>query len=540
MADPAACPPASSTSGNARVIAQLLAELDALGVVEYCVAAGARNAPLLAVILERAEARDLTVRHFFEERCASFFALGRAIETRKPVAVITTSGTAVAELFPAVMEAYYQAAPLVVVTADRPSRYRGSGAPQAVEQEGIFTNYVVRTVELEDRADGCFVHAESISARPGPLHFNVCLEEDLVSTLLEASPATPPYEAPEVLALLAAQDWEAFWSSEGSVAVVAAGIHPEDVPLAVEFLAKLQAPIIAEATSNLLGEPRLTPYLLPASERVLKQLNPQRVLRLGAVPSWRWWRDLEDRPEIRVLNVSPAPFRGLARTENVAIVPWKALALSIPAQPENTIHLPPAPAVDRFLESHPLSEPAWMRHLANQVSPGATVFLGNSLPIREWNLAVPWLPAGCRTWANRGANGIDGLVSTWLGVAAEAAESWLIIGDLSTLYDLSAPWILTQLPPAKRRLVIINNGGGKIFSRVAWLKNAGPDARKVMENSHTLTFAPWAQMWGMDYKLITNLEDLTAAQAAGHQSACTVWEVRPDAEQTAEFWKNAI
>lgn len=539
MADPAASGSGSSNA-NARVVAQLLAELDALGVAEYCVAAGARNAPLLAVILDRAEAHDLTVRHFFEERCASFFALGRAMETRKPVAVITTSGTAVAELFPAVMEAYYQGAPLVVVTADRPSRYRGSGAPQAVEQEGIFADYVVRTVELEDRAEGGFVHAESISARPGPLHFNVCLEEDLIADLPEASPAAPLYEAPEALALLAEQDWNEFWAAKGTLAVLAAGIHPEDVPAAVDFLTALQAPIIAEATSNLLGEPRLKPWLLPASERTLQRLHPERVLRLGAVPSWRWWRDLEDRPEIRVLNVSPAPFRGLARTENVAVVPWQTLLLPRPGQAADGASVPAAPALDDFLKSHPLSEPAWMRHLAGCIAPGATLFLGNSLPIREWNLAVPALPTGCRTWANRGANGIDGLVSTWLGVAAEAAESWLIIGDLSTLYDLSAPWILAQLPPAKRRLVIINNGGGKIFSRVAWLKNAGPEARKVMENSHHLTFAPWAQMWGMGYKLIQSLDDLADAQAATEDAACTVWEVRPDAEQTAAFWKNAV
>ncbi|HSJ03200.1 MAG TPA: thiamine pyrophosphate-binding protein, partial [Verrucomicrobium sp.] len=123
--------PESPPSGNVQVIASLLAELDALGITEYCVAAGARNAPLLSVLMARAEAQDLTIRHFFEERCASFFALGRVIAGRKPVAVVTTSGTAVAELYPAVMEAYYQAAPLVVVTADRPSAYRGSGAPQA-------------------------------------------------------------------------------------------------------------------------------------------------------------------------------------------------------------------------------------------------------------------------------------------------------------------------------------------------------------------------------------------------------------------------
>ena len=525
--------PESPPSGNVQVIASLLAELDALGITEYCVAAGARNAPLLSVLMARAEAQDLTIRHFFEERCASFFALGRVIAGRKPVAVVTTSGTAVAELYPAVMEAYYQAAPLVVVTADRPSAYRGSGAPQAVEQQGFFGEYVVRTVELELRPDGCFHHADSGSPLSGPMHFNVCLEEDFAEEVPQCLPAAPPYPAAHGLSPLEAQAWEEFWADTGDLVVLAAGIHPADVPVAVAFLAELQAPIVAEATSNLLSEPALRPWLLPTSERALQQMNPQRVLRLGSVPSWRWWRDLEDRAEVRVLGVSQAPFRGLARVVNVAHVPWRALEQSVEGVP-----FPSAPAesaLESLLTTHPLSEPAWMRHLSQLVDSGSTVFLGNSLPIREWNLAAAPPEPGTRFFANRGANGIDGLVSTWLGLGAEVADSWLIVGDLSTLYDLSAPWILPQLAPARRRIVVINNGGGKIFSRVAWLKNAGPEARQVMENSHALSFAPWAQMWGMSYRLITDLAQL---QEADGVSGCTVWEVRPDEGQTAAFWQD--
>lgn len=172
-----------------------------------------------------------------------------------------------------------------------------------------------------------------------------------------------------------------------------------------------------------------------------------------------------------------------------------------------------------------------MRHLSKIIGEGSTVFLGNSLPIREWNLAAEMPKRGTSFFANRGANGIDGLVSTWLGVSAEAAESWLIVGDLSVLYDLNAPWILPQLRKAKRRIVVINNGGGKIFSRVGWLNTLDDEVRSVVENRHALGFESWAKMWGLDYKLITDWKQLS-----DDESDTTVWEIRPDAEETELFW----
>jgi 2-succinyl-5-enolpyruvyl-6-hydroxy-3-cyclohexene-1-carboxylate synthase len=187
----------------------------------------------------------------------------------------------------------------------------------------------------------------------------------------------------------------------------------------------------------------------------------------------------------------------------------------------------------KCLEAHPRSEPAWVRHLSQVIGDGATVLLGNSLPIREWNLAADVPHHGTHFFANRGANGIDGLVSTWLGLGAEAEESWLIVGDLSALYDLGAPWVLPQLPKRKRRIVVINNGGGQIFSRVSWLRHASEDTRRLMENPHSLSFEPWARMWGMEHRLLTEVEQLRDDH---DDAACVVWEVRPDAGQTAAFW----
>jgi 2-succinyl-5-enolpyruvyl-6-hydroxy-3-cyclohexene-1-carboxylate synthase len=145
-------------------ITRLLHRLDRLGVREVCVAAGARNAPLVAALTS---STGIRLWHFFEERCAGFFALGRALVDGRPVAVVTTSGTAAAELLPSVIEAYYQGRPLIVVTADRPARYRRSGAPQAIEQEGLFGVYA--EVLAEDAP---------WTARM-PLHINLPLDEPL-------------------------------------------------------------------------------------------------------------------------------------------------------------------------------------------------------------------------------------------------------------------------------------------------------------------------------------------------------------------------
>lgn len=143
---------------NLDVAQRLIEQVRALGVDDFCVCSGSRNAPLIAV-MDRAYS-------FVDERSAGFFAVGRAKRDDKPVAVITTSGTAVAELLPAAIEAYYSGLPLVLITADRPARYRGTGAPQAIEQGSIFGVYAARSVEDWNRRM--------------PLHINIEFDEPLL------------------------------------------------------------------------------------------------------------------------------------------------------------------------------------------------------------------------------------------------------------------------------------------------------------------------------------------------------------------------
>ncbi len=521
-------------NSNTAVIRALFDETDALGVREFCVCAGARNSAIIDALVQRGS----IIRNFFDERSAAFFALGRVRQTRAPVAVVTTSGTAVAELFPAIIEAHYQNLPLLAITADRPSRYTGSGAPQAIEQQGIFGDYVSRTLEIECNADGGFQLSDAGWLSDGPAHFNVRLEEGM-ETGVGASLAPKPMCAgsPQYLSTFDQHCWREFWDEDGDLVVLAAGLHPADVPAARDFLLRLNAPVVAEATANLHDEDSLKHLMLRGGEKMLQASGFRRVLRLGAVPSWRWWRDLESRSEIRVLSISQAQFPGLARSENVGAVPWEMLQKSEVRGQKSELAVVAAAVIaaklDALIAANPKSEPSWMRHLSRIIGTDASVFLGNSLPIREWNLAAGEPQCGVEFYANRGANGIDGLVSTWLGVSAEAKEAWLIVGDLSAMYDMNAPWILSQLPAAKRRIVVINNGGGKIFSRVPWLNQMSSDAKRVMENPHTFSFEPWARMWGMDYRLFTDSRDVR-----DNDAACCVWEIRPDAAQTAAFWQS--
>ncbi len=521
-------------NANAPLVQEVLSHLARLGVREVCVAAGARNAPLVAALMA---SQSVRIWNFFEERCAGFFALGRMQAERAPVAVVTTSGTAAAELLPAVIEAHYQGIPLVVITADRPPEYRQSGAPQAIEQLQLFAAYAGETLDLHESGRSR-LWPEKLG--PLPLHINVCLEEgitpDLAGIDFEKGPLCEgPFQSSALeqgSSQTEAHAALAQFVSGGEVTVVAGPLHPVHAIQLAPFLEKLGAPLVAEASANLQGHP----CLVGSSEACLKGLDPQRVLRVGGVPSWRWWRDLETRQDIPVLNLSPSSYRGLARQENVQTLPLCSGLLGsfdLPDLPHRRQTAERSRVAELDLTLFPLSEPAWLRHLQACFEPGAKVFLGNSLPIRELNLAGSYASAQVSYFANRGANGIDGLVSTFLGLSADEinAPAWLILGDLSALYDLAGPWILNQLPLANRRIVVINNGGGKIFSRVASLRALPEKARQVIENQHQLHFEPWAQLWGLPYRKATRPEHLQDLPAG-----TVVIEVFPDAAQTEAFW----
>lgn len=504
-----------------------LRDLMRAGVGEFVVCGGARNAVLLELLAKLEAAGKVRVWSHFEERSAGFFALGRTMATGKPCGVVVTSGTAVAELLPAVVEAYYQARPLVLLTADRPEHFRGSGAPQAIEQVGIFGEYADRDPEKWEGK--------------GPLHVNLELDEEFVVEEGNFQDFTlggfaVDFGRPQVADL-------ARWLREPTLrglVVMIGDLELDEQEEVFHFCESLGAPVLAEASSGL--REALQHLVVVDADRVLKENPPAKVLRLGGVPSGRFWRDLEDLLEVSVWSVCRNGLRGLGREAGVL---QGNLQRVLPAlgEPEELGDVGEwlegvegrGQRIEEALEAFPDSEAGWMRMLSVYAALGGSVYLGNSLPIREWNLYAQWERPVRNVRVNRGANGIDGQISTWLGASADEADAWGIFGDLTVLYDLAGLKMLGQVETRGRVLVVINNGGGKIFEKVPRLQGMSEAAKAWMSAESPVDFAALAKGFGMDHVRVTRTDDF---DGAGAGERAVLLEVVPDEGQGRGFAAN--
>jgi 2-succinyl-5-enolpyruvyl-6-hydroxy-3-cyclohexene-1-carboxylate synthase len=519
---------------DSEIARMVIAACMAKGVREFVVCSGARNIPLIAALLE---CEEVVVWSHFEERAAGFYALGRMMDTREPCAVITTSGTAVAELLAAVVECFYQSRPLILISADRPSSYRGSGAPQAIEQVGIFGNYVGGCVDVEGEVD------EMFSGWNGrmPWHLNVCLGEGGVEERGETSfiPVLGQWElarekldvAPLVRFL------NDVWRG---VVVCLGGLEPEDRHEVFGFLKKLKIPVVADATSGL--RELLGDLVISDPDRLLKKTKVGKVLRIGDVPVGRFWRDLESMPEVEVLSLSRTGFSGLARKSEIIFGSIGRMIKGVGdlAEVGDVMDLlrgngRRAAQIDELIERFPDSEPAFVRMTSIYATMAESIYLGNSLPIRDWGMfaqrdrEAPYELVR----ANRGANGIDGQLATWAGWTHGIDDAWIFIGDLTALYDLSAPSLLHDCEAEGRVIVVMNNGGGRIFDRLPRVQKMDVAQKAIIANQHAFNFESWALMWGWDYQRVETLDELEIESG----KVPLVVELVPCEKQTREFWE---
>jgi len=281
--------------------------------------------------------------------------------------------------------------------------------------------------------------------------------------------------------------------------VILGGLAPGDRSRVRELVAN--ATVYAEPLSGLREE---LADIAIHNERTLHRGNFDRVIRIGNVPTFRYWRDLESR-DIPVTHYTRLPFPGLTRGEMRSLDDLPAIA----GRPDEALYAfdrQQSARIAQILDDEPQSELAMVRKLSRELPDNARVYLGNSLPIREWDLVAAREPRGLVFEANRGANGIDGQLSTFFGWCAPDAINVAILGDLTALYDLNAPWIVPQLD-ARFEIVIINNRGGRIFERVATAD------RRLVINDHDLHFDKWGEMFGIK-----------------------VTELRPDIDASRRVW----
>jgi 2-succinyl-5-enolpyruvyl-6-hydroxy-3-cyclohexene-1-carboxylate synthase len=482
-------------SVQATFSATLVDEWVRRGVTEAVICPGSRSTPLAVALAAR-----LNVHVRLDERSAGFYAVGLALATGRPAVICVTSGTAAAELHPAVVEAHHARVPLIVCTADRPPELLDTGAPQTIDQVGLFTtatrwsaNPGVPTPEqasvwrpLAARAFGEAMHG---SSGPGPVHLNLAFREPLTGTPDELpshpGPAigfpTRRVSAPDLVPL------------GGNGIIIVGGITPEPPTAAlVQALAdRLHWPVMADPRSGcrypgtiaaadaivrtdppapetvlLLGSPWLSKAL---SEYVSR--SAEKGARVVVVDPWHQWTD-PTRVATEFHHSDTDEWLAAAiESAQAADAPWLASWRTMEDAAQSAIE--ETLAVD-------LSEPLVARHVyAHAAGSGATVVVSASMPIRDLEWYAAPQPSPPRVLANRGANGIDGVVSTALGVAAVTPASCstiALMGDLAFLHDVSG--LVNLDHEARCTFVVVDNGGGGIFS---FLPQAGALEPEVFE-----------------------------------------------------------
>jgi 2-succinyl-5-enolpyruvyl-6-hydroxy-3-cyclohexene-1-carboxylate synthase len=548
-------------------------ELARCGLREVVVAPGSRSAPLAIAFYELERAGRVRLHVRIDERSASFTALGLAKASRRPVAVVCTSGTAAANFHPAVIEAAESAVPLLVLTADRPPELRGTGASQTVDQIKLYGSAVrwYADAGVPESRPGMVGYWRSLACRawahasgatgtlPGPVHLNLPFRDPLVpdsgsvaSLTLDAGPAAAPADAdwPEPLDGRAdGQPWTRFaaggevpgagdarsalelpWAERG---VVVCGDGDYDVAALAALAERAGWPVLAEPSSGARRGPNaLTGYqYLLASPEFMAAYRPDVIISAG--------RPGLSRPQTALLALARSrPARHVVVTQGPGL--WadpQRAATDVAASVRLTGVPAPVPGgwlgawrradaaataaafgvLDAWRESAP-SEPEIAREMLTALPEGALVWCGNSLSVRDIDLLLP-ARTDTRVIASRGTSGIDGTFSTAAGAAlAHAAENpgavaFALIGDLSVLHDAPGLAIGPGEPRPDLCVIVVNNDGGGIFAGLEPAALPGVFER-VFVTPHGASLEQLAAAFGLPYERAERPGDIAKAVAA--------------------------
>ncbi len=522
------------------------------GVNHAVIAPGSRSTPLAIALAARAEMR---IHLFHDERSASFAALGLALADGRPAILLCTSGTAAAHFHAAVIEANQGEVPMVVCTADRPPELRDVAAPQTIEQRDLYGNAVRWYVDpgVPDQAAastwrslGARVVTEACGPRPGPVHLNLPFRDPLVG-----DPATVPTGRPDGApwsrslvggAQLSAEelhDLVAILESRRGVIVVgrsgseagAAAIHDLAEAIGWPVLAdarsgcRIDRPNTVAAFDALLRHGRFaadhTPHVVlrigpPPASKILSQWLERSGARQVQVHSTTRWIDAEHLVERRVVaDVERLCGALTGRLIGARGTPWMARW----RRADDTAGAAIASAIGGH---HEMVEPHVALTIVAALPQGARLMVSSSMPIRD----IEWFAAardGLEVFANRGANGIDGVVSTAVGLALAdpARPVAVLIGDVAFLHDSNGLLALADRDVAITFVVVDNDGGG-IFSFLPQASSLPPDRfEQLFGTPHGVDIPALAAVHGIDAVAVSRPEDLAdvVAKAAGASGA---------------------
>ena len=547
------------TNGNSALASAFVEELARGGLRQAVISPGSRSTPL-AVALWRQPEIDVTV--IIDERSAAYFALGAAQATRAPVAMLCTSGTAAANFHPAICEADESAVPLIALTADRPPELRGIGAGQTIDQLKLYGSSVRWFCEVgtHEASDEGLLHFRSVACRtlaaargetrPGPVHLNLSWREPLAAiavdgALTAADPLALGGRDARPLTAVTPLDVEPsefvleevakhIGNARAGAIVVGRQLDPElREPLA--HLARIAGmPILAEPTSQLCCGPHdrsrliATYDLLLRDERFASERRPDLVLRFGEMPTskpLRAWLAGSGAEQIVIdpyagWNEPTRRAAALLRADPAKLAAGWAARLGEERAPPSA-WLRAERAAQEAIASElagaiGLTEPGLHLALGRAHCDGDLVYTASSMPIRDQEAFLAGSEADVHFLCNRGANGIDGLVSSGIGAAhATARPTTIITGDLGLLHDLGGLAAMRDVSTPVR-IVVIDNGGSGIFNFLPQKQTlTSEEFEALLGTPRRLDVAKAAALFSLAHHRIDRLEQLPEALGAG-------------------------
>ncbi|MFB6137501.1 MAG: 2-succinyl-5-enolpyruvyl-6-hydroxy-3-cyclohexene-1-carboxylic-acid synthase [Halobacteriaceae archaeon] len=543
-------------------------ELVASGVSAVCVAPGSRSTPL---VFAADACDDLHTFSHLDERSAAFFALGRARRSGEPTAVLTTSGTAAAELHPAVLEADAARVPLVALTADRPPVRRDSGANQTVDQEKLYGDAVrwyrdAPEPALDDRTLRRFrvdaARAASAARGPpaGPVHCNLPFAKPLEPTGGEATVSRAPGAAPSVVVERGRQhlddaalaDLASVLRDAGRGLVVCGPARDRDAEAVTALADAVGFPVLADPLSGVRFGPHVADAAVPIlggydaylDERVTENWPaPDVVLRVGASPTSKPLRRYLARTGARQYHVDPAGGwreAEFAATDLLVADPaslaW-TLADRLDRSPATSWHERLRTAEARHFalaaDADPGLEGRLLASVVERAPDPATLVVSNSMPVRDLDRFGAPADRDLTVLGNRGASGIDGVTSTALGAGSATDDPLVaVLGDLAAYHDANGLLAVDRCDvPAT--IVVVNNDGGGIFHALPVAEH-DPPFTEQFRTPHGLTFEHLAAQYGLSHEAVEPGDFADAYGDVVGDGTATLLEVRTDAAASHE------
>ena len=501
----------------------------AKGITTIVISPGSRNAPLTIGFASNPAFQCYSIA---DERSAGFFALGIAQQTKQPVALVCTSGSALLNYYPAFAEAFYSQIPLVVLSADRPQSKIDIGDGQTIRQENVFANHSLYNANLEELAslenDIKINEAlDTASAKKGPVHINAPFEEPLYETVAELS--IQPFisnftndntensvgdltlfseiwnQSTKKMVLVGVNEPNAIdkktiglLANDSSVVVLTETTSNLHHPSFIANIDTIITPFTAEDFQNFQPEILVTFGGMVVSKRIkafLRKFKPQHHWHIDSLRAYDTFNALTKHFEI-----SPQLFFD-------QFLPLTQSAASNYAQQLDSVKRSRKIKHDEYLSTIPFSDFKVFEKTIPQLPKNSQLQISNSSAIRYAQL-IP-IDASIEVYCNRGTSGIDGATSTAIGAAvANGKQTTFITGDIGFLYDTNALW--NNYIPKDFKIILINNGGGGIF-RILPGHEETPVFNTFFETSHCLTAEHLAKMYGFNYSIASDENSLEKA-----------------------------